>query len=63
MNQCENCHSGYYVNPPDNHPSYVNCNACGAIKLTYDPQPYQEGMHTVSTGGGIDIIACFGGYG
>jgi PBSX family phage terminase large subunit len=25
--------------------------------------PYQEEMHQVSTGGGIDIIACFGGYG
>lgn len=51
------------TNPPDNHPSYLVCNSCGAMELTYVPQDYQEDLHTVDTGEGIDIIACFGGYG
>jgi phage terminase large subunit len=60
---CENCHSGHYQTPKDSHPSYVECSACGAIKLTYVAQDYQEDMHQVNTGGDIDIISCFGGYG
>jgi hypothetical protein len=60
---CENCHSGHYQTPKDNHPSYIVCSSCGAIKLTYSPMGYQEDMHQVNTGGGIDIIAVFGGYG
>lgn len=50
-------------NPPDNHPSYVVCGSCGAIELTYVPQDYQEDMHRVDTGEGIDILSVFGGYG
>lgn len=49
--------------PPDQHPAYVQCSSCLAIELTYMPQEYQEEMHTVFTGGDIDIIAVFGGYG
>lgn len=61
--QCHNCHVGQMVDPPDKHPSYHVCNSCLAIELTYQPQDYQEDMHTVNTGGGIDIVAVFGGYG
>lgn len=49
--------------PPDKHPSYVVCNSCLAIELVYEPQEYQEDMHKVSTGSGIDVVAVFGGYG
>lgn len=49
--------------PSDQHPSYLQCNSCMAVELTYQPMEYQEEMHTVSTGGDIDIIAVFGGYG
>lgn len=63
MHNCRNCHSGFMQNPPDNHPSYVVCGSCGAIELTYVPQDYQEDMHRVDTGEGIDILSVFGGYG
>lgn len=63
MHQCESCHSGTYQTPRDNHPSYVICNACGAMKLQYQPMPYQEEMHTYTSGDEIDIIAVFGGFG
>lgn len=49
--------------PVDLHPAYLQCDACLAIELTYAPMEYQEEMHMVNTGGGIDIIAVFGGYG
>lgn len=61
--QCHNCKVGVMTEPPDKHPSYLVCSSCLAIELTYQPQPYQEDMHTVNTGGGIDIVAVFGGYG
>lgn len=49
--------------PKDDHPSYLQCDSCMAIELTYKPMEFQEAMHTVNTGGDIDIIAVFGGYG
>lgn len=61
--QCHNCKVGVMTEPPDKHPSYLVCSSCLAIELTYQPQDYQEDMHTVNTGGGIDIVAVFGGYG
>lgn len=63
MHTCHNCHIGHMREPKDQHPSYVQCDSCMAIELTYRPQEYQENMHTVTTGGDIDIIAVFGGYG
>lgn len=58
---CESCHSGFMQTPKDNHPSYYVCSSCGAMKLSYSPMPYQEEMHTFSSGLEIDIIAVFGG--
>ena len=63
MHTCDYCKVGMMVEPVDKHPSYLVCNSCMAMELTYEPQEYQEEMHTVSTGGGIDIVAVFGGYG
>jgi PBSX family phage terminase large subunit len=61
--QCRNCHAGTLREPLDKHPSYLICDACMAIELTYLPQLYQEEMHEVNTGFDISIIAVFGGYG
>ena len=60
---CANCQVGHMREPKDQHPAYLQCDSCMAIELTYEPQDYQEEMHTVNTGGDIDIIAVFGGYG
>lgn len=60
---CQNCGIGQLHPPPDQHPSYLICESCMAIELTYDPQPYQEDMHKVDTESDTDIIAVFGGYG
>lgn len=60
---CHNCKVGTMREPVDLHPAYFQCDSCLAIELTYTPMEYQEEMHQVSTGGGIDIIAVFGGYG
>lgn len=61
---CENCHSGVLQDPPDRHISYKICSSCGAIKLTYDPQSYQEEMHTYTNGEDkLTILGIFGGYG
>lgn len=54
---------GEMQKPKDNHPSYLICSSCGAMQLTYEPMEYQEELHSVNTGGGIDIIFCAGGYG
>lgn len=63
MHTCYNCKVGSMMPPPDDHPSYLQCNSCMAIELTYVPQDYQEELHQTTTGGGIDILAVFGGYG
>ena len=63
MHTCHNCKVGAMREPQDQHPSYLQCDSCMAIELTYVPQDYQEEMHTVSTNGDIDVIAVFGGYG
>jgi PBSX family phage terminase large subunit len=63
MHTCENCKVGTMREPPDQHPAYIQCDSCMAIQLTYVPMPYQEGMHQVDTGGDLDIISCFGGFG
>lgn len=55
--------------PPDQHPSYLICENCGTIELTYKPQDYQEGIHKVpyklTERGTIrtQIIGVFGGFG
>ena len=63
--QCYNCKIGTMRTPPDGHPSYLQCDSCLAIELTYEPMDYQEAMHQVRNGSGddTDIIAVFGGYG
>lgn len=63
MHTCNNCKVGTMMEPPDHHPSYLRCNSCMAIELTYKPLPYQEAMHQVDNGSGIDIIFVAGGYG
>jgi PBSX family phage terminase large subunit len=63
MHTCYNCKVGTMRLPQDQHPAYLVCDSCMAIELTYQPMHYQEEMHAVSTGGDIDIIAVFGGYG
>jgi PBSX family phage terminase large subunit len=62
---CYNCKVGNMYPPPDQHPAYLQCNACLAMELTYVPQEFQEEMHKVVTGEetDTDIIAVFGGYG
>jgi PBSX family phage terminase large subunit len=55
--------------PEDKHPSYLICPSCGAIELTYVPQPHQEEFHAtpyvVAEDGSIkpQLIGIFGGYG
>lgn len=67
--QCLNCHMGHMQMPESGHSSYVVCDNCGCIELTYTPQDYQRGMHKVDytqdTEGDIEaqIIGVFGGYG
>lgn len=66
--ECLNCHVGQMRVPKDEHPSYLECDACGAIELTYTPANYQEKLHTVpyiptKTGIRPQIIGVFGGYG
>lgn len=57
------------VDPPDDHPSYVICNSCGAIELTYSPMSYQEEFHEtpyqLADDGSLrpQLIGVFGGYG
>lgn len=65
MHTCHNCKVGIMRVPADQHPSYIQCDSCNAIELTYVPMEFQEEMHTVKTGGDddTDIIAVFGGYG
>lgn len=71
---CQNCYVAEMQVPANNHPAYIECPACGAIELTYEPQDYQEPMHetaysyTLNEDTGeweIDtqIIGVFGGYG
>ncbi len=74
--ECLSCHIGVMQTPSDNHPSYVVCNNCGAIELTYKPMDYQEELHSVPyieiqkefegevfTETQMQIIGAFGGYG
>lgn len=42
---CTNCKVGKFQVPDDMHPSYVLCDTCGAMHLTYSPQDYQEEAH------------------
>lgn len=65
MEKCPNCKVGTLRPPKDDHPSYLECDSCLAIELTYIPMEYQEAMHQVKTGSqdDTDIIAVFGGYG
>lgn len=71
---CQACFTAEMREPPNDHPSYVVCPNCGALELTYQPQDYQEGMHSVpytetlnpKTGQmetDIHILGVFGGYG
>lgn len=67
--KCLHCKNGNMVIPPNNHPSYILCEACGAVELTYEPQDYQDEFHatpyTLNPDGSqkIQIIGIFGGYG
>lgn len=65
MHTCYNCKVGSMLPPADSHPSYLQCDSCSAIELTYMPMEFQEEMHQVKTGvySDTDIIAVFGGYG
>lgn len=66
---CSHCRSGKYIIPPDEHPSYCLCEACGAMQLTYIPQDYQAEFHATphkfDEDGDIrmQIFGIFGGYG
>lgn len=66
---CQHCKIGTMQKPEDNHPSYIVCDNCGAIELTYKPQEYQRDLHKVpyavlSDGRyAIQIVGAFGGYG
>jgi PBSX family phage terminase large subunit len=62
------------LKPVDLHPAYLQCPNCGAIELLYQPQEYQEVVHTLDYEIRINketgeeeykpqIIATFGGYG
>ena len=42
---CGHCHYGNYVKSIDDHVSYVVCDTCGAMQLSYIPQDYQEALH------------------
>lgn len=65
--ECQACQIGIMQKPPDDHPAYLLCSNCGALELTYQPQDYQETIHTIpyvlSDDGSIkpQIIATFGG--
>lgn len=72
--QCQSCYSSDLTRPLNNHPAYLECPNCGAIELLYEPQTYQEEIHTIpynysfneKTGKwekDIQIIGAFGGYG
>lgn len=72
--RCLNCYTADMVTPQNGHPAYIECPACGAIELTYEPQDYQVESHTVpirkvwSEKKGkweseLRIIGWFGGYG
>jgi hypothetical protein len=61
VHTCPQCKVGTVKPPKDDHPAYFQCDSCMAIELLYSPMDYQEEMHTVNTGGDIDIIAVFGG--
>lgn len=66
--QCLHCYTGNMVKPEDQHPSYLICDNCGAIELTYKPQDYQKDLHRVpyKVKNGriqVQIIGVFGGYG
>lgn len=56
---CDHCGYGIYIEPPDGKESYVECNECGAVLLTYEPQPYQEAFHKDPA----KYKGFFGGYG
>lgn len=66
---CAKCESGKYKIPSNGHVSYVECDNCGAIHLTYIPQDYQMDFHetpyTRNEFGGLNaqILSTFGGYG
>ena len=66
---CSHCQVGILTEPPDNHVSYVVCNKCGAMQLTYKPSDYQEAFHsvpyTLNKRGKLNpqILCTFGGYG
>lgn len=67
--KCLQCRNGNMLIPANNHPSYIHCEACGAIELTYEPQDYQQEMHgtpyILNEDGSqkIQIVGIFGGYG
>lgn len=64
---CLNCYSTDLKPPETEHPGYLVCPNCGAIELTYEPQPYQEAVHNVpymyNEDGSlrIQIMGIFGG--
>lgn len=67
---CMNCHTGNMQIPPSSHPSYVICDVCGAMELTYIPMEYQEGLHEIpyrvdaeTAEIDLQIAGTFGGYG
>lgn len=67
--KCLHCRNGNMRIPPNDHQSYVECEACGAYELTYEPQDFQNEFHEtpymLNEDGSrkIQIIGIFGGYG
>ncbi len=67
--RCPHCRSGKFIVPPDEHPSYCVCEACGAMQLTYIPQDHQYEFHQnpymYNEDGSImtQTLALFGGFG
>lgn len=66
---CAYCRAGRLQVPDDEHESYLICDSCGAIQLTYMPMGYQEKFHrtsyTLNEEGELStqIIGIFGGFG
>lgn len=43
--RCSHCNAGTFVQNPYEHPSYVECDSCGAMQLTYIPMDHQYEFH------------------
>lgn len=66
---CPNCRAGTFIQNPYEHPSYVECNSCGAMQLTYVPMDHQYDFHKhpyrYNKDGSVatQTFGLFGGYG